>query len=333
MKDIEKIFMQFLDCVQYLQQVLNVSLAEALTETFDNLETGKIKVENDAPDKASVKVLSKKYAQLNYDKLSKRQKATVFTLLTLKAINDDGRDNNQMPTPPIVSTVIALVMQKLVHKGNAKIVDPALGAGSLLYTVIDQLTQAEHSQNHFYLAGIDNDESMLNLADVAAHLHGFNIDLYCQDAIESWMTDNADVIISDLPVGYYPLDNIAQKYETHAKSGHSLAHMLFIEQIVNHLAPGGYAFLVIPTGILSGKLGADFMPWLGKKVYLNAIIQLPDKMFKSRFNEKSILIFQNHGDNAQSHEVLLTKLDNLSQEESLLKFNVKLNEWYTKNYR
>lgn len=333
MKNIEELFRQFWDCVAYLQKVLNVSLTEALIETFDNLETGKIKVENGAPDAKSVAVLSQKYTSLNYDKLARSMKTKLFSLLILKALTDDDRDNNQMPTPPIISTIMAMLMRCLVKKKSAAIVDPAVGSGTLLVSLIEQLIKADHSQNEFRLSGIDNDETILNLADVLAHLSGLKIDLYCQDAIESWMTKPADVIVSDLPVGYYPLDNIASKYDLHAKSGHSLAHLLYIEQIINHLAPGGYAFLLVPAGILSGKVGAEFMPWLGKKVYLNAIIQLSDKMFKSRFNEKAIVVLQNHGDQAQAREVLLTKLENLNQEESLLKFNVKLNEWYTKNYR
>lgn len=36
--------------MQTLQTALNVSFTEALVETFDNLESGKIKVENGAPD-------------------------------------------------------------------------------------------------------------------------------------------------------------------------------------------------------------------------------------------------------------------------------------------
>lgn len=57
MKNIEKfeqLFNQFLQCVTTLQEALNVSFAEALTETFDNLENNKIKVEMGAPDEETV---------------------------------------------------------------------------------------------------------------------------------------------------------------------------------------------------------------------------------------------------------------------------------------
>ncbi|WP_308556781.1 class I SAM-dependent methyltransferase [uncultured Lactobacillus sp.] len=330
MENFEKLFNQFLDCVQTLQNALNVSFTEALVETFDNLEQGKIKVENGAPDEKTVEELSKKYQALDYENISQKDKAQVFTFLTLKAINDDGLDANHMPTPPAISTVIAMLMHKLLKDEKMEIVDPAVGTGILLFSIISQLKALNHSKDNYQLVGIDNDEEMLNLTDVAAHLNDVDIELYCQDALMPWMCPNADAIVSDLPIGYYPIDENAKNFENQAKKGHSFAHLLLIEQIIKNLKPDGYAFLVVPKSILSGKIGADFMPWLTKKVYLKAIVELPDDMFRNKFNQRSILVFQNHGSKAKPSEVLLTKLDSLKKEQSLVQFNVKLNEWYTK---
>ncbi|GAA3625930.1 class I SAM-dependent methyltransferase [Lactobacillus hamsteri] len=332
MGNLEKIFNQFLNCVTTLQDALNVSFGEALTETFDNLENGKIKVEMGAPDEATVAKLSKMYASLDYEKLPQKIKVQIFTYLTLKAITDDGRDVNQMPTPAIVSTVIALLMRKMLpNKEKLEIVDPAIGTGALLYSVINQLKSANHSRDIYNLVGIDNDEEMLNFADISAHLNNLKIDLYCQDALTAWMVEAADAVVTDLPIGYYPVDENAKNFATKSEKGHSLAHLLFVEQIIKNLKPAGWAFLVVPSSILSGKGGADFMPWLSEKVYLKAIVELPNEMFRNKFNQKSILVFQNHGENATSSEVLLTKLDSLKNEQALIKFNEKLNEWYTKN--
>lgn len=330
MENFEKLFNQFLDCVQTLQKALNVSFTEALVETFDNLEQGKIKVENGAPDEETVAELSKKYQALDYENISQKDKAQVFTFLTLKAVNDDGLDANQMPTPPAISTVVAMLMHKLLKDEKMEVVDPAIGTGNLLYSVISQLKALNHSKDNYQLVGIDNDEEMLNLADVAAHLNNFDIELYCQDALMPWMCPNPEAIVSDLPIGYYPIDENAKNFENQAKKGHSCAHLLLIEQIIKNLKPDGYAFLVVPKSILSGKIGADFMPWLTKKVYLKAIVELPDDMFRNKFNQKSILIFQNHGLEAKPSEMLLTKLASLKKEQSLIQFNEKLNEWYTK---
>ena len=50
MNRIEELFGQTLEAVECLQEALNVSLADALVETFDNLESGEIRVEMGAPD-------------------------------------------------------------------------------------------------------------------------------------------------------------------------------------------------------------------------------------------------------------------------------------------
>ena len=331
MDKIEKMFNDFLDCVKCLQEALNVSFGDALTETFDNLENKQIKVELGAPDKKTIQELSHKYARLNYNKLSNKLKLQIFTYLTLKAVNEDGLDVNQMSTPPAISTVIAMFMLKLLPKEKLIITDPAIGTGNLLFSVINQLKSANHSKSDFELYGIDNDEEMLSFADIEAHLSNIDIELFCQDALTPWMFNSPDVVVSDLPVGYYPLDKNAKNFATKSENGHSLAHLLFIEQIIKNLKAGGYAFLIVPQNILSGKGGGDFMPWLTDKVFLRAIIELPDSAFQNKFNQKSILAFQNHGKNIRNSEVFLTKLDSFKSEQDLIKLNVKLNEWYTKN--
>ena len=331
MDNIEKLFNNFLDCVKCLQEALNVSFGEALTETFDNLENNQIKVELGAPDKKTVQELSQKYEKLDYSGLSNKLKLQIFTYLTLKAINEDGLDVNQMPTPPAISTVIAMFMLKLLPKERLIIADPAIGTGNLLFSVVNQLKSANHSKSDFELYGIDNDEEMLSFADIEAHLSDIDIEIFCQDALTPWMFKSPDVVVSDLPVGYYPIDKNAKNFATKSENGHSLAHLLFIEQIIKNLKAGGYAFLIVPQNILSGKGGGDFMPWLTDKVFLRAIIELPDSAFQNKFNQKSILAFQNHGKNIRNSEVFLTKLDSFKSEQDLIKLNVKLNEWYTKN--
>lgn len=331
MDKIEELYKKFLDSVICLQDALNVSFGEALTETFDNLENNKIKVELGAPDKETVTRLSEKYTALHYNELSQKVKVQIFTYLVLKSVSEDKLDANQMPTPITISTVIAMFMKKLLPDKKLSIVDPAIGTGNLLFSVVNQIKGANHSKANFVLSGIDNDEDMLNFADINAHLNNIQVDLFCQDALTPWLVAKPDVIVSDIPVGYYPVDENAENFSTKAEKGHSFAHFLFIEQIVKSLKSSGYAFLLVPNAILSGKDGSSFMPWLSEKVIIKAIVELPDNFFQNKFNQKSILVFQNHGENLERGEVFLTKLDSFKKEEDLIKLNVKLNEWYTKN--
>ncbi|RMC25028.1 MULTISPECIES: class I SAM-dependent methyltransferase [unclassified Lactobacillus] len=331
MDKIEKLYNEFLSCVECLQDALNVTFGEALTETFDNLENDQIKVEVGAPDPETVKLLSQKYSQLHYKKLTQQVKVQIYTYLLLKDVEEDGLNANQLPTPLTISTIIAMFMQKLLPNKSLLLADPAIGMGDLMFSVVNQLKSANHSKVNFKLIGIDNDETMLNFTDIGAQLNKLKIDLYCQDALTPWLFSNPDVVISDLPIGYYPLDDNAVNFTTKSEKGHSFAHLLFIEQIIKNLQPGGYAFLLVPQAILSGKGGSDFMPWLSEKVALRAIVELPDSMFKNKLNQKAVLVFQNHGNDVHTSEVFLTKLDTLKKEKDLIKLNVKLNEWYTKN--
>ena len=331
MDKIEKLYNEFLSCVECLQDALNVTFGEALTETFDNLENDQIKVEVGAPDPETVKLLSQKYSQLHYKKLTQQVKVQIYTYLLLKDVEEDGLNANQLPTPLTISTIIAMFMQKLLPNKSSLLADPAIGMGNLMFSVVNQLKSANHSKVNFKLIGIDNDETMLNFTDIGAQLNKLKIDLYCQDALTPWLFSNPDVVISDLPIGYYPLDDNAVNFTTKSEKGHSFAHLLFIEQIIKNLQPGGYAFLLVPQAILSGKGGSDFMPWLSEKVALRAIVELPDSMFKNKLNQKAVLVFQNHGNDVHTSEVFVTKLDTLKKEKDLIKLNVKLNEWYTKN--
>ncbi|MDO4912092.1 MAG: class I SAM-dependent methyltransferase [Lactobacillus sp.] len=329
MKNLEEKFQAMLSCVNLLKENLNISQIEALTETFDNLETGKIKVEEGAPDEATVQQLSAAYQALNYEDWSGKLKGEVFTYLSLKAISDDGLDANSMPTPIIISTVIAMMMDKMLPKQEMKLLDPAIGSGSLVYSVVEQLKQSNHSKNFFQIAGIDHNEDLLSLADVGAHVRHNEVELAHQDAILPWILDQPDVVVSDLPIGYYPLDDNVKNFDLRANEGHSFAHFVYLEQIVKNLKENGWGFLIVPKSMLTGPAASEVMSWMTKKVYLRAIVELPDKLFKQQAFAKSILVFQNHGQNSQASEVLLSKLTQLD-ETALFRFNESLDKWYTK---
>jgi site-specific DNA-methyltransferase (adenine-specific) len=330
-KELTALFKQFQDCVDTLQQALNVSPVSALTETFDNLEHDEIKVEAGAPDQQTVQLLSKKYQNLHYDQIALNDKAQVFTLLALHALSGEKVDGNLMPTPEILGTIIALMYQKMLQPGGQTIIDPAVGTGTLLSTVVSQLVQSNHSKNDFKLVGMDNNEDLLDLADVNFHLHHQPINLVFQDSLLPWMEEQPDVVISDLPVGYYPNDENAKAFATAAKTGHSFAHFLMIEQIIKMLKPGGFAFLVVPTLLFTGKNAADFVPWLADKVYLQALVELPKSLFNNNLVHKQLLVFQNHGGGAQPKQVLAAQLGSLKDQKSLVEFNLQLDRWKQQN--
>lgn len=331
MKAIETIYPEFEQAVKLLRTELNSDFTTALVETFDNLEHQTVKVDEGAPSVEGVKQLTDAYAKLNYDTLSVANKETLLYLLTLTAVSHDGYDENQQITPKYLAMVIAMLAEKFVPDLTGKIIlDPAVGTGTLLLDVLNEYKA--NKRQELRVSGIDNNADLLDLADVRALVAKQPIDLYHQDALEPWLGDAPDVVISDLPVGYYPLDERAKKFVNARPTGHSMAHELLIEQIVLHLNQNGFAFLVIPELLLKGENATNFIGWLAKNVYLQAIIDLPDDLFTERNKRRAIMVLQNHGDDAhQPKNILLAKIGSLRKPESLVEFNYELNEWYKNN--
>ena len=61
------------------------------------------------------------------------------------------------------------------------------------------------------------------------------------DAVRPQVLKESDLIVSDLPIGYYPDDAIAQRYQVASSEGHTYAHHLMMEQALKYLKPQGVA--------------------------------------------------------------------------------------------
>ena len=94
------------------------------------------------------------------------------------------------------------------------------------------------------------------LSRVSVHLANFleiPFDVYPQDAIMPLPLEEADIVIGDFPVGYYPIDERSKEFKLGFEEGHSYSHYLLIEQAINALKDAGYAFLVVPSNIFTGE--------------------------------------------------------------------------------
>jgi site-specific DNA-methyltransferase (adenine-specific) len=133
-------------------------------------------------------------------------------------------------------------------------------------------------------------------------------------------------------VGYYPNDLRAAEYELKADKGHSYAHHLFIEQSIRYVKDGGYLFLLIPNGLFESEQAKKLHEYLLKNVYIQAILQLPESLFKNKQNEKSILIMQKQGEQVkQPKEVLLVNMPSLTNGSELEKILIKMDRWINEN--
>ena len=112
------------------------------------------------------------------------------------------------------------------------------------------------------------------------------------DAVRPQVLKESDIIVSDLPIGYYPDDQTASRYQVAAKDEHTYAHHLLMEQSLKYLKTGGYAIFLAPTDLLTSPQSDLLKGWLTEQAQLVAIIALPEDLFAQRAQSKTIFVLQ-----------------------------------------
>lgn len=243
----------------------------------------------------------------------------------LKGMRKGSQPNHQM-TPDTLGLLVGYFVEQIFADRLAKekltILDPAVGTGNLLITVMNLLDGKVEA------SGVEVDELLIRLAAATADLTEQPISLYRQDALQDLLVDPVDAIVCDLPVGYYPNEDVALDYELCASEGMSYAHHLFIEQSVNYTKDGGYLFFLAPTHLFESEQSKQLHKYIQKHAWIQAIIQLPDTMFANKALEKSIVILQKQGQAFKApKEVLLAKVPNMQNKQALAMFFEKVKMW------
>lgn len=318
---IEELFHKFDETAQILQEDLSCTYLDALGETGENFFHGSV-VQEEVSELAK-KRLMKIYTAFSTDKFSREDIRKAYQLAILKGMKENVQPNHQM-TPDAVGMFVSYLINKFTdEKKEMTLLEPAVGTGNLLFTILNQLPEKAFSS-----FGIDVDETLIKLAYAGANLQEHAIQLYNQDSLEPLFIDPVDLVVSDLPVGYYPNDVRAADYELQADQGHSYSHHLFIEQGVNHLKEGGYLFLIIPNELFVSDEAPKLNKYLTSHTHIQGMVQLPLSMFKSESAAKSILILQKkkEGINPPKKALLVTlpKLSDAAATQNILN---QIDEW------
>ncbi|MEH7176499.1 class I SAM-dependent methyltransferase [Neobacillus vireti] len=322
---VEQLFTLFSETARVLQEELSCTYLEALAETGENLFHGSVL--QDELSEITEKRLKKQYMEVNLGNFTKEEIRKAYQLVILKGMKENVQPNHQM-TPDSVGMLMSYLVDKFVQQPSFRLMDPAIGTGNLLTTVLNQLQKDIHS------IGIEVDDLLIKLAYVNANLQEHPLELFNQDSLEPLFIDPVDAVIADLPVGFYPNDIRAAEYQLKANEGHSYAHHLFIEQSVRHTKPGGYLFFIIPNGLFESDQAGKLRAFFKDEVMIQGVLQLPLSMFKNKNAAKSILVLQKKGEGIVSpKQALLVNLPNLSsavEMESILK---KIEKWVQENKR
>ena len=256
---------------------------------------------------------------------TKEDMRKAIQIAILKGMRKNTQPNHQM-TPDTLGLLVSYFVEQFyeeeLEKGMISVADLALGTGNLMFTLMNAL------EGKVTATGVEVDELLIRLAAATAELIEQPISLYRQDSLESLLVDPVDAMVCDLPVGYYPNEEVALEYELCAAEGMSYSHHLFIEQAVNHTKEGGYLFFLIPATLFESEQAKELHKFLKKHAWIQAVIQLPETMFASRAHEKSILILQKQGAELKApREVLLAKVPNMNNKEALAMFFEKVQMW------
>ena len=233
---VESLFGIIDETATLLQEELACSYLEAVAETGENLFQGDVLQEE--VSELTKKRLNKQYDEVSTSQLENEQIRKAFQFAILKGMKENVQPNHQM-TPDSLGLFISYLVNKFTGDMNKlTILDPAIGTGNLLTTVLNQMPGKETQS-----IGVEIDEVLIKLAYVGADLQKHPLQLFNQDSLEPLFIDPVDLVLCDLPIGYYPNDVRAGDYELKAEEGHSYAHHLFIEQSMKHTKDGGYLIL------------------------------------------------------------------------------------------
>ena len=321
---VEKLFTLFNETAEILKDELNCTYLEALAETVDNIFHGKVRQEE--LSEWTAKRLEKMYGGVQLDGYSKEEVRKGFQLAILKGMQENVQAHHQM-TPDSVGIFLGYLVSRFVEQSSYRLLDPAIGTGNLLSTVINQQTGKEITAT-----GVEIDDVLIRLAYVNANLLGQEVHLFNQDSLEGLFIDPVDAVIADLPVGFYPNDIRASSFEVKAESGHTYAHHLFIEQSTKHTKEGGYLFFIVPNNLFESEQSPNLRSFIKNHLHVQGIIQLPKSMFKSEQAAKSILILQKKGEGIRPpKQALLAELPKMSNAAAMGKMMDRIEDWFSTN--
>ncbi len=320
---VEQLFTVFNETALILQEELGCSYLEALAESGENMFQGSILQEE--LSELTVKRLKKKYEEIHLEKYSKEEIRKAYQLVILKGMKENVQPNHQM-TPDSVGMLMGYLVERFVGESSFRLLDPAVGTGNLLTTVLN------HLHKNVTAIGLEVDDLLIKLAYVNANLQEHPVQFFNQDSLEPLFIDPVDAVIADLPVGYYPNDIRAAEYQLQAPEGHSYSHHLFIEQSVRHIKAGGYLFFIIPNGLFESEQAGKLSEYFKGHVIIQGMLQLPKSMFKSEKAAKSILVLQKKAEGIKPpKQALLVNLPSLANAAEMDKILVKMEKWFQGN--
>ena len=305
---IEEAFGLLLENVQTIQNQLGTNFYDALIEQ-NAAYLGEVEDE----------LIAKNNQRLRELDLTAEEWRRTFQFLFIKANQTEPMQHNHQFTPDSIGFLLTFLLDELVAGQTASVLEIGSGTGNLAQTIL------HHSQKQLDYLGVEVDDLLIDLSASMAEVMDSGISFVQGDAVRPQILKESQIIISDLPVGYYPNDAIAQRYQVASDKGHTYAHHLLMEQSLKYLAKDGYAIFLAPNNLLASDQSPLLKAWLQDQASVVATIALPTNLFGNPNQAKSIFILQKKGD--LTGPTFVYALQDLQNSEDLQDFVNNFKNW------
>ncbi|WP_077308055.1 class I SAM-dependent methyltransferase [Terribacillus halophilus] len=319
-QNVEKVYQALDQMAESLESRENIAYLDALGAAMEYI----IDRETELTDQPLVKQQLDKHAAI-FDKqgYKKEEVRKGIQLAILKGMKG-ATQQQHMLTPDTVAMLIGYLTNKLVGKNdNIRLFDPAVGTGNLLTAVLNQV------EKDIQAYGSDVDPTLIQLAVMSANMQERQIEFFHQDSLRPFLLEPVELVVSDLPVGYYPDDVQAAQFELKAEEGHSYSHHLFIEQSLHYTKEGGYLLFVVPNFLFESDQARSLHAFLQEHAHIVGLLQFPDSMFKNESQAKSVLILQKKGTlTTAPKQALLVQLPSFKNPNAMSNVLKQINDWF-----
>jgi len=306
---IEQAYTYLLENVQIIQNDLTTNFYDALIEQNGIYLDGQTELEQVKTNNQALKRLA----------LRKEEWLRTYQFLLLKAAQTEPLQANHQFTPDAIGQLIIFLIEQLWPAKEVSILELGSGMGILGASFLTSI-----SKKVDYL-GIELDDLLIDLAASISEVMGLPAVYVQGDAVRPQILKESDVVVSDLPIGYYPDDQIASRYQVAAKNEHTYAHHLLMEQSLKYLKKDGYAIFLAPSNLLTSPQSELLKDWLRENAQIVAMISLPEDLFAQATQSKAIFVLQKKQD--KDLEPFVYPLASLREPHILMDFKEKFQIW------
>ncbi|RGM72817.1 class I SAM-dependent methyltransferase [Streptococcus ilei] len=306
---IEKAYGYLLENTQTIQNDLQTNFYDALVEQNAIYLDGQTEL-------TLVKENNQRLKDLN---LNKEEWRRSFQYLLMKAAQTEPLQANHQFTPDGIGFLLVFLVDQLASSDKVDVLEIGSGTGNLAQTLMN------NCQRSLDYLGLEIDDLLIDLAASMAEVMKADVNFAQGDAVRPQVLKESDVIISDLPVGYYPDDAIASRYQVASPQGHTYAHHLLIEQSLKYLKPGGIAIFLAPNDLLTSEQSPLLKKWMKDHAQVLAMVTLPENLFRSANLAKTIFVLRKQEEAVV--QPFVYPLTDLQNQEDVMKFRESFQNW------